>query len=587
MSSEGKNIDQVFREKAETFNPGNAMLEADWSRIKSLLPVSGEVVPVRRKPYINLLKAVAAAAVITGLFFIVRESLPGKKAEPPVVKQMVPAVKKDTGIAALPAKVGLTDSLWANFKFSPSILWNWEGTKGIDFSDYVFALPTDTGKKMPPVIFPEQQTEPSSEMVLAAFYKEAEQDKQYFEINTSHDTVIHCRLGTEIYIPANTFYTGNGLPVRGEVVFSINEYYTLGDMVAAKLNTTSNGEVLKTGGMLLMQAVYQNTEVNIGGGKEISVKMPSRGNFDSQMQLFLPQENSSAAVDAASTALLQERAYTDTAANFGFTGQINFQWVASGQFQTGSDMEMALPNVKVSAIKVLQPFKLTGNDEMATFLTGHLDGWEKDSIHRVLRQLNPQFKNIKLRSAFVGNKKFITQTDNRLPQYIESVNDSVWIPLNYAARKGLITLADSARVMREFERRDRYNNQIAWLENKYRFSIKKLGWINCDRFYNDTRAKTDFVVDLGADPADFVVRIIFPKINALSGFAVIDGTKLIFTNLPVGEPVTIIAIGAKKGKTVGCFKETVISRQIAGNLQFEEINPPAFKEKLKQLDSGQ
>ena len=592
MLSEGKNIDQVFREKAESFNPGTAMADADWAGIQNQLPTApGKVVPIRKNNrWLRYIVAATAAAVLVTVFLLVRpSSTPQNTTVPVAVKDT--AQKTDSNRFKL--VVPDFDSLHPSFDIDKWIA----GLKfPINFQPYFHPgwnnTPFDTtkGNNMP-----NPGTTPTAETLLADFYRDAEPQQQSFALNTRTDTSITCKQGTEIFIPANTFYTGGGKPVTGEVTLTVGEYYTLGDMVAAKLNTTANGDLLKSGGMLFIKASYREEEVFIGYRKNITVQMPSRGNFDPQMQLFVPQneareEQPVAMVSRANTSVDTVAAGTARPMDMiaGATNGNSFQWVPVGQLQGSNnnfelEEEDPVPLIRVSTLSIIQPYSVSENGQTATYLTGHLDKWEQDSIKRALHRLNPQYKNIRLRSSFVGNKKFAVQGEYQLPQYIEMTGDSTYIPLTYAAKNKLVSPEDSLRVMRKYGRSERYRTTIGQLEQQYKFSINQLGWINCDRFYNDARERVPFVLHLGAPAEDFVVRIIFPRINAITGFASVNGQTITFQQLPLGEPATIIAIGAINGKTVGCFKETVIAKEPVSGLPFEEIDAEGFKQKTKQL----
>lgn len=599
MLSEGKNIDQVFREKAETFNPGTAMADADWNLIKNQLPTApGKVVPLRKRGRLfRYIAAAVAAAVVITVFLLVRpSSTPQKTIVPIAVKDTAQKIDSNSFQLVAPS----LDSLDLSFNIDKWLA----GLKfPLVFTPYQHVwnghnwLP-DSSKQ---ANRPEQNTATIATVgaLLADFYRDAEPVQQVYTLNARADTTITCKQGTEIYIPANTFYTGGGKPVTGAVTLTVGEYYTLGDMVAAKLNTTANGDLLKSGGMLFIKATYEEQDVYIGYRKNITVQMPARGNFDPQMQLFVPQtaaqqepvsEQPVSVIRARNADTVSTGTPRDMRGGTGGPANGNsFQWVPVGQLQGSNnnfelEEEDPVPLIKVSTLNIIQPYSVSGNGQTATFLTGHLDKWEQDSIQRQLYRLYPQYKNIRLRSSFVGNKKFEVQGEDKLPQYIEMTGDSTFISLTYAAKNKLVSPADSARVMRKYGRSERYNTQIVRLEEKYKFSISQLGWINCDRFYNDTREKIPFVVNLGAPAADFVVRIIFPRINALSGFATAGEQTLTFPSLPLGEPVTIIAIGAINGKTVGCFKETVISKEPVTGLPFEEMDAAGFKQKTKQLN---
>ncbi|ABG60726.1 hypothetical protein CHU_3493 [Cytophaga hutchinsonii ATCC 33406] len=81
----------------------------------------------------------------------------------------------------------------------------------------------------------------------------------------------------------------------------------------------------------------------------------------------------------------------------------------------------------------------------------------------------------------------------------------------------------------------------------YFFSIQKFGWINCDRFYDDMRTKTDFIATFRLPVSEKkVVQVhnyivfdslmsIIPLENDLSG-------QWVCPNLPIGAAVTCISI---------------------------------------------
>ncbi len=83
--------------------------------------------------------------------------------------------------------------------------------------------------------------------------------------------------------------------------------------------------------------------------------------------------------------------------------------------------------------------------------------------------------------------------------------------------------------------------------NTYFFSIQKFGWINCDRFYDDLREKTDF-------SATFILPISEKKMLEVHNYIVFDSLmsiipleydvsgKWVCPNLPIGAAITCISI---------------------------------------------
>ena len=68
----------------------------------------------------------------------------------------------------------------------------------------------------------------------------------------------------------------------------------------------------------------------------------------------------------------------------------------------------------------------------------------------------------------------------------------------------------------------------------------------------------------------------------MNGFTA--GDQITFSNLPQGEPVTIISIGVKEGKPVAAMHKTLLSETIFNGLKFEETTPSEFKEKTGTMD---
>lgn len=594
MLSEGKNIDKVFREKAEAFNPGRALLEADWMGISGQLPVKEK----RRKPAVIWLRSAAAVAAIVVLFFAIKSVVNNKEtkiepAEQPVVRQTVPVSAPATDTARLPDTPA--------FRFTPVT---------IDFNSWHHNwFPPQTGNNfvtLPPnnnVIFP-PVVQDNNIALLSKFDEQIAVAPESFTINNNRDNTLNFRKGTSVFIPANTFYSGGSL-INGEVTFSVTEYYTLAEMAAAKLNTTSGGQMLKSGGMLFIKAVYNNQEVDAALKNALTVNMTVTKEFDPQMQLFLPVNNDDRFVGRIN---LSNNTMDFAATVYGSAN--TFEWASAGQIQAiSSNMVIdrntyrehislpELPRILVPTLNVVKPYKY--NKHTAIFLTDHLDVDVKDALTVALEKKYPGYQ-IKLRSGFVGAKRFITQDNEQFPQFISSVTDSTWMPFTYGYKNGYATAKDSLRYTNwllnirtrdsvwnaQMDQQRQYQQGIKALENKYKFSISQLGWINCDRFVNENVEKTEFLVNVGGNARAYVVQAIFPRINSIiTSYGIESKTNnAAFINMPMGEQVYIIAIGVHNGKVVAAYKETVITKETLTGLVFEETDAGAFKQKLSQLD---
>jgi cytochrome c2 len=100
---------------------------------------------------------------------------------------------------------------------------------------------------------------------------------QVFSIDITKDTVLHTKNGALIRIPHGALSSGTN-PVQLE----IKEAYTMQDMLKAGLTTMSNGQPLRSGGMIYINPVGEN-KIEIKQPLSIATPTPF---LDSNMQLF-------------------------------------------------------------------------------------------------------------------------------------------------------------------------------------------------------------------------------------------------------------------------------------------------------------
>jgi hypothetical protein len=122
-------------------------------------------------------------------------------------------------------------------------------------------------------------------------------------------------------------------------------------------------------------------------------------------------------------------------------------------------------------------------------------------------------------------------------------------------------IAEEAKRREEAEKSRLVDNTI----NAYTMKVGKLGWINCDRFYNTPEnQKMDFTVSTG-DP----MRLIFRDINAVMTSTVSEG-KNVFANIPKNKEVIVFGAKKENGKLKVALKPT----KTEGSLQevsYEEV----------------
>ena len=100
----------------------------------------------------------------------------------------------------------------------------------------------------------------------------APKETQEFVIDNTKDTTIIGNEGTKIFIPANSFVLANAKSASNSVYkIQLQEYYKLSDMIMARLNTTLNGQLFSTGGILNIKVTNNNQECIITPQKAIGI----------------------------------------------------------------------------------------------------------------------------------------------------------------------------------------------------------------------------------------------------------------------------------------------------------------------------
>jgi hypothetical protein len=122
--------------------------------------------------------------------------------------------------------------------------------------------------------------------------------------------------------------------------------------------------------------------------------------------------------------------------------------------------------------------------------------------------------------------------------------------------------------------------------SKYIFSVTKLGWINCDRFYSIPN-KTTIEVQLTniGDMAHTEAYLVFKDINSVASFHEHSSAgQFISNDIPVGESVTIVAFSLKEGKQYFVMKEITITENLLVNMNLAETSENALRSALESLN---
>lgn len=390
-------------------------------------------------------------------------------------------------------------------------------------------------------------------------FKTIEQDFQEFEINTNFDTTFLCKDGTVFKIKRSSFLIASNLTeVKGTITFQVKEFYKISDILSARLTTYSNDNILETGGMLFIQATADGQLCKLKDNSEIEISFPFSekkdgmllfsGNWTNQKinwELFPPNEaNQKKIVEeiaafpggniALNNFLLRNLVYPDSLADMGIGGIVQLDFVID---ETGKVKDVNFKNRSQKGFKdaILNTFS-------------KMPRWK------------PAKRNgVPIKSTYSQSITFYNEEQN--------INDTIF-KNNFEA-----TINDTNI------------NQVKAADiRQYIFSTSKLGWINCDRFYNIPKPRTDFYVDCG-NYTELDVKIVFHSFKAvLDNFASKPTSK--FQGIPDDEAITVVVVKKINNDTFISLTESNTNLKSINNLAFEKVTMVKLKQKLEQLNNA-
>lgn len=115
-------------------------------------------------------------------------------------------------------------------------------------------------------------------------FKKSMTGSQFFEIDMSNDQVIEGEKGVRIVIPKGSLLKKGDIKVTGKVKVELVEAFELSDMVFSNLTTTSNGEILETGGMFFINFTQDGEQLVVNHKIPVFIQIPKQN--DKEMLLY-------------------------------------------------------------------------------------------------------------------------------------------------------------------------------------------------------------------------------------------------------------------------------------------------------------
>lgn len=117
-----------------------------------------------------------------------------------------------------------------------------------------------------------------------------ENETETFTYQGNQSKTINAQNGTVINIPANCFKDASGNVVTGDIDVDVVEVLDKATMILTNKTTTSNGELLISGGEVYVKAMSGNDTLTLVDGQSVNVQLPTN-NTSSSMIIFEGSEN--------------------------------------------------------------------------------------------------------------------------------------------------------------------------------------------------------------------------------------------------------------------------------------------------------
>jgi TonB family protein len=440
------------------------------------------------------------------------------------------------------------------------------------------------------------QVKKETTILLSDVYKHFDKKPQVFSFQANRDTTIICKEGTRIKINANSFMSEkSGNRITGAVQISVKEHYKMSDIVLSNLTTTSNDRILETGGMLHITALADNENCIIKSGSDIEIGFPYLNNKDN-MELF-----------------------------YGKWKNDKIDWTPANAASILDDVEIQEKIEKVYVIVEEMPEFPGGDKALRKYLEQNIQYPYSEIKNKTEEKVRVSFvvdtsgytKDIRIiRGSNKTLGKAAAYVVSNMPKWKpgkqrgKPVNVTYTIPIYYSINNDELTDEEikQSKILEEelkefkydFESNRNFRNSKIFNElekkiksdslqdsdisevNEYIFSVTQLGWINCDRFYNNDKPLINFFIQ-GDKSNNIIVNAIFHRFKSLMPGENKSG-RITFNNVPLGEKITIVAIKVVNNKIFLSVKETVVTKNGEIKLDFKQVTMKFLSKEMEKLN---
>lgn len=464
---------------------------------------------------------------------------------------------------------------------------------------------------------------------------------QSFQFKADADYSIQGEAGTQIYIPQNSFVNKNGELIKGEVKMEIIEVLSVTDFVKTNLQTRAGDQLLQSEGMIFIEATANGESVALAPDKKLQIDLPKIPNNDvaSDIRIFSGTYDDSGNVNWEENSQLEKQMIAIPLDMFDYWRLDSIQYYKEKDEVHGYSHYYAdsllfkqkkLENTFIATLEFEERFKMIEEAEYAasyylsvdldmdvmvldstlsTIYLNNLDKdlWYCDSLaYNYLNGLQSSIDGVERLFDHLYSMPELVAIFERF--YKERLTTVISIPTNIdlskkdalqQLKKQGYSNKEADKILGAYKRQQAIINKRKDKETvqnlaQNSFVVAQLGWINCDRFYDDPNAKeADILLSItNQQEHGFVITnlIIHDQRMALNGKLSKDssytftGETAPYTKLPIGKSATVFALSYKNGKPYIGKKEFTISEKENLEIDLVESSVEEINETLKTLN---
>lgn len=417
-------------------------------------------------------------------------------------------------------------------------------------------LPTTTAKKENEISLIQPSESAAS---LSDIFKQLEKAPQSFSLASGKDTTLICIEGTKIKIKRKSFVSEKtGKEITGSIQVSVKEYYKLSDILLANLSTTSDDELLETGGMIHITASSSNENCILKKGQTIEISFPTKEKKD-EMKLFTGNWENENHINWQVAETLKETSI------FTIVEQMPV-------FKGGENEMMSFLSKNVKYPVAAKERGMQGK----VFVSFVVNETGAISDAKVMRGVAPELDA----EALYAIRKMPDWTPGK--QNGRNVKVQYNLPINFVLDGSNNGTVDWEGKLIDIDSDSSIAKISAMNLTYYLLSSNQLGWINCDRYWKQNQAPINYIVSTEGSRNAFA-RIVFHRFKSVID-GIPQGKKISFQRTPLGEDITIVAIIYKDNKPFLCVKDTKVERAGEKDLTYQPLTAETLKSELKKLD---